>query len=652
IIKVQAMIYRLLIIALFTSFSFNAWAKDINLVDTFAKLPRFADIRVSPDGSKFLMLRPIGGTNHLSVMDMEKKETKLVLAAKKEEFTLRWCQWANNERILCSALADSGGSPFIGIAGFKITRLMAINYDGSNFLLLRRRLRASDQYRINSQLQDGLLSILPDNPAEVLIQVDRDKQNYPSVYRLNIYNNKATRVLKYKTGILRWYNDWQGNIRLGIGIQRNKPVAMAVNSEGSTQRLDISGLVKDLPPSVLGITPDGAGAYVSAYTPGSDRLGLHIVDLATAKLRETLVADPVYDFSGQIFQTDTVEPIAATWFRDEPQYKWFDDRWEKIYSDISQSIPNVSIRLVSANRDRTKLVIQTSAHNKVPHWYIYDHKARQLISFGEDYILPKNMKLASVKPITYKARDELEIHAYLTLPSSYQPDMKLPTIIFPHGGPFARDAQIFNYWLQFMAMKGYAVLQPNFRGSAGYGNVFLTACFKEWGKAMQTDVLDGLDWLIQEGITDPEKVCIVGGSYGGYVALTAAWQTPEKFKCGVSFAGVADLPSLVRNLRFFQLGELTIDRIAESFKDFREIDQLSAMEHIEKISIPLLLVHGDIDRRVPINQSRNFVKKLEGRQVDYQYIEQTGGDHHLSLEEHRLEFFTALDKFLNKHLSQ
>ena len=644
------MILRAFSIAIFIALTSTVQAEDINFVDIFAKLPRFADIRISPDGSKLLMLRPIGGTNHLAVMDLEKKKTKFILAADKEKFTFRWCRWANKKRILCSIVGDSGNNPFVFSAGFKATRLIAVNHDGSEVLTLNRRPKPREGYRLPSQFQDSILNILPDNPDEILIQVDRDKAFSPSVHRLNIYTNKLTRVQRHKSGIFRWYTDWKGNVRLGVGVRKDKPTAVTVDSDGSTKRLDVTGLSQDFPPAVYGITPDGSGAYVAGYAPGSDRTGLHIVDLETAKLRETLVDDPDYDFLGTLYRTNQDLPVAASWLQHEPEYKWFDDKWEALHKDVSKALPGTTIRLTGSNRDETKFILQTSSHNKVPHWYIYDNKARQLIAVAADYSLPEGMQLAPVKPVTYKARDGLDIPAYLTLPNKRNADKRLPTVIFPHGGPFARDAQVFNYWVQFMAAKGYAVLQPNFRGSTGYGNRFLTSGYREWGKAMQNDVIDGLDWLVAEGITDADKTCIVGGSYGGYVALTAAWQTPEKFKCAASFAGISDLPDMVRNMRNFRLGELTVDRIAESFRDFKDLNKLSAIEHIGEINIPLLIAHGDIDRRVPVRQSRDLVDELKDSKIDYQYIEQEGGDHHLSLEEHRIAFFSALGEFLDRHL--
>ncbi|MEM7020863.1 MAG: prolyl oligopeptidase family serine peptidase, partial [Pseudomonadota bacterium] len=501
----------------------GAYAEAQNPAIFLAKLPQFKDIQISPDGLKLLILQKQDGAHHLVTIDVEQLdgfitgniESQVIFRANKEAFTFRWCEWANNERILCSIMSDSGNAKARRSFGFKLTRLLAINHDGSEALTLvpppKDRGTGAGLRKNHSQVQDVVLSKLPDKPAEILVQLDRDKVLRPSVYRLNIYTNQLTRVLKHKPGIREWYADWQGNVRLGIGLLRGRPSALIVSQNGSTQRLDITELSDDLPPPVLGMTSDSSGAYLVGYAPDNDRFGLHVVDFATAKIRETLVADPEYDFFGQLHYTLNGQPVAAAWLRHTYQYKWFHPDWKKWFDHLSQALPDVTIRLVNMSRDERRMIFKTAAHNQVPRWYFYDHQTEALTEIGPDYVLPEDMQLAATQPISYSARDGLEIPAYLTLPSKRTSDKNLPTVIFPHGGPSLRDAQSFNHWVQFMAAQGYAVLQPNFRGSTGYGHSFLTAGFREWGKAMQNDVIDGVNWLIQAGIADPDRVCIVGG---------------------------------------------------------------------------------------------------------------------------------------------
>ena len=244
----------------------------------------------------------------------------------------------------------------------------------------------------------------------------------------------------------------------------------------------------------------------------------------------------------------------------------------------------------------------------------------------------------------YPSRDGYPIPAILTIPDGPGPH---PTILFPHGGPNYRDGAGFNYWTQFFVSRGYAVLQPNFRGSIGYGAAHLEAGFEQWGLRMQDDVIDGLDWLIEKKIADPARVCFVGGSYGGYVALVAAFKTPQRLRCAVSFAGVTDLAGLKERVSSFDLGELAIARI----QDGASVADNSPLRQVDRIGVPLLIVHGDVDRNVMIEQSRDLVDALGSAGKPHIYIEQSNGDHFLSLASHRLELFEAMDDFLRRHLN-
>ncbi|NOX49874.1 MAG: S9 family peptidase, partial [Gammaproteobacteria bacterium] len=221
-----------------------------------------------------------------------------------------------------------------------------------------------------------------------------------------------------------------------------------------------------------------------------------------------------------------------------------------------------------------------------------------------------------------------------------------PLVIRPHGGPYARTTGNQYFITQYLVNNGYAVLKPNFRGSSGYGDAFMAAGFEQWGMKMQDDLIDGLDWMIAQGYADPQKVCIAGGSYGGYAALVAAFKTAERFKCAVSFAGVTDLDEMALRWRSFRFGAIPAAKIQSG--KLRKAN--SPFDQVDKIGVPLLIVHGDVDRSVMIEQSRSFVAALREVGKPVEYIEQANGDHFFSLQSHRTEYLQALDSFLKKHL--
>jgi dipeptidyl aminopeptidase/acylaminoacyl peptidase len=255
--------------------------------------------------------------------------------------------------------------------------------------------------------------------------------------------------------------------------------------------------------------------------------------------------------------------------------------------------------------------------------------------------------------LTYPARDGVRIPAYLTLPSGEAHN--LPLILLVHGGPGARDTMKFDWWAAFLAARGYAVLQPNFRGSSGYGGAWERAGLGEWGGVMQTDVEDGIAPLARAGIVDPTRVCIVGGSYGGYAALAGATLTPDRYRCAVSVAGISDLVEFVR-LRELQAGSASMqaDYWRRSIGDRRDqgahMRAISPANLADRVQIPILLIHGTDDTVVPINQSRVMRDRLQAAGKTVRYVELQGDDHWLSHAPTRVQMLRELDAFLAVNL--
>ncbi|MDZ7684173.1 MAG: alpha/beta fold hydrolase [Gammaproteobacteria bacterium] len=267
---------------------------------------------------------------------------------------------------------------------------------------------------------------------------------------------------------------------------------------------------------------------------------------------------------------------------------------------------------------------------------------RVLVALARSYadIAP----LHHLKYISYTASDGKMIPAYLGVPEGEGP---WPTVLLPHGGPYARDTDAFDPWAELLLDRGYAVLKPNFRGSAGYGDAFMAAGFEQWGARMQQDVMDGLDWMIEQGIADPARSCVVGGSYGGYVALTAAFQAPERIRCAAAFAPVTDLKELATRERDFMFGRMNSARVQSDPAAQRSH---SPLHQIDRIGVPILLMHGKLDRNVMFEQSKDFAKAMTRADKPGEFVIQETGDHFLSRTSHRIQWFEALDQFLADHL--
>jgi dipeptidyl aminopeptidase/acylaminoacyl peptidase len=256
----------------------------------------------------------------------------------------------------------------------------------------------------------------------------------------------------------------------------------------------------------------------------------------------------------------------------------------------------------------------------------------------------QNRTLSPVSTVEYKARDGTPIEAVVTLPRGRQ-HRGLPLIVMPHGGPEARDSEAYDWCVQFLAEQGYAVIQPNYRGSSGYGKAFTDLGKGEWGLKMQDDLIDGIEWLAKQGVVDPKRVCVVGASYGGYAAMRGAQRDGAHYRCAVSYAGISDLNAMLKYDRSIfgrEMGAYWKARAAD-------LDAVSPRFHAAEFGAPILIAHGMEDKRVPVKQSRMLVSELQKSGKPYEYVEQKYGDHHFSRADDRLEFLKRLKAFLDKH---
>ncbi|NCF33222.1 MAG: alpha/beta fold hydrolase [Proteobacteria bacterium] len=631
--------------------------------EVFSTLPPIGHIALSPDGGKAVVLKALADTYHAVVVDLQTGKSKLVMAADPDQFSFNWCRFANQTRVVCSIrkyIRLQAGQVGAGIRWYRdgrfiATRLIAVDVDGANTLQLVKSGITEQGRRLewNALEQDNVISWLDDDDDHVLIQLARDHRLYPSVYKLNIYTNKLKRVRRHRESVFYWYADQQGVIRNAAGYHRQKQQfrAHAVTDDG-LKPIPLKGLDNDVPPQFVGYIKDGASALMIMRN-GLDKQALYEVSTSDGRVLDTIFADAEdrFDVTDAPAVNRVGQPVFIPLYRERGMYHWFDKTLEQEYLALKAQLPGSPgrVRIVSASRDWQSIVISTSGNGTLPKLYLYDRRSEKprLVMLSESYRDAKSEWLSDPQPVTYTARDGLSIPAYLTLPTGV-PTKNLPTIVLPHGGPYARDTDRFDSWVQALVARGYAVLQPNFRGSHGYGSKFLRAGFEQWGMSMQDDLDDGLAWLVQQGIADPKRVCIVGGSYGGYAALVAGFKSPEKYQCAVAFAPVTDLDELVKRRRYFVTGALAIARIQSG--ELR--DQYSPLQRVDDFKIPLLLVHGDVDRRVMIEQSQTLARALTKAGKDFRYIEQPNGNHHLSLQSHRREFFLAMDEFLDQHIGR
>jgi dipeptidyl aminopeptidase/acylaminoacyl peptidase len=412
----------------------------------------------------------------------------------------------------------------------------------------------------------------------------------------------------------------------------------------------------------IGFDRDPQELYVQALHEG--RQAVYSVRLDDAALpRKLRLAHPTLDVEGRLFVAPDSGEVLGVHSNLDNQGDGSDDgegaelwapAWRALVRVIDAALPGRDNRITQISHDGRRYLVYSSGNAQPGRYYFGDRETGALALIGETYPELVRGPLAGKQAQAIKARDGLAMRVYLTLPGGRRVGDKaapLPLVLLPHGGPQSRDDADFDDWTEFLADRGYAVLQVNFRGSDGYGHAFKEAGLKRWGLEMQDDLTDAVQWAIAQGVADPARICIAGASYGGYAALMGAVKTPELYRCAVSFAGVADLPDLVMHMTDYIGGQAAAERlIGEVWGDRSRLRATSPALHAERIRAPVLLLHGTADRSVPVQQSQGMARALKSAGKAHRYIEQEGGDHHLSRQGHRTEFFRELETFLDQHI--
>ncbi len=480
---------------------------------------------------------------------------------------------------------------------------------------------------------------------------DRDAA-WHDAYKVRISTGERTLLRKNTERIAGWVFDKQANLRLALRTtEKGDTEVLRVDPTGFTKVYEC-GVFESASP--VAFHKDGKRVYLETNKGARDLVELVLFDPATGK--ETKIeSDPKgrVDFGAAIFSEITDELIATTYLDDRTQIYWKDKAWEADFKLIQKQLPGKEIGLGSTTDDEQVCMISASSDRDPGTRYLFDRRTKKLsLEYVSRQDLPRE-PLVAMQPIRYKSSDGLEIPAYLSLPKGV-PAKNLPLVVFPHGGPWARDQWGFNPYAQFLANRGYAVLAPNFRGSTGYGKKFLNAGNKQWGDRMQDDLTWGVKHLVAKGIVDPKRVGIMGGSYGGYATLAGVAFTPDVYAAAVSIVGPSNLLTLLETIPpYWEAGRIIFhERMGDpnTPEGKKQLERQSPLNSVAKIHTPLLVVQGANDPRVKKAESEQIVIALRDRGFPVEYICAPDEGHGFARPVNNQAMMAAAEKFLAKHL--
>ena len=640
--------------------SWGATGATFDASAAFGARPSVTAMHMSPDGMNVTYLSPTNGQGSIAfTVNLAKGSAPTpALSADGKPWRLEDCNWVSNDRIVCQIYSVLKDADF-GNAG--MTRLVAVDADGKNFRVLSTR--PKDYTRGFQFGGNEVIDWLPDESGAVLMT----RVYLPDDHLGSRLGSSAeglgvdwidTRTLDVKH-VEAPRKDAVGYITDGHGTVR---IVETLNTHNGEQDTGIVGFSYRLPGSREWrklsdySEVDHSGFYPQAvdhdrnvaygYKKKDGRLALYSVALDGSLKEELVYARPDVDVSSLVQIGRHNRVVGVAYSTDVGRASYFAPEIQALVQALSKAVPQSLVDVIDANADESRLLVSTASDVDPGVYHIFDRKSHQLQTFLVKRNELEGVTLAHVKPISYPAADGTQIPAYLTLPPGHEDAKGLPAIVLPHGGPSERDEWGFDWLPQFFAARGFAVLQPNFRGSSGYGDEwFEKNGFKSWPIAIG-DVLAGGRWLVHEKIADPAKLAIVGWSYGGYAALQSAVVDPTVFKAVVAIAPVTDLQALKDEHRNWNDFELVSNFVGEG----TPMHEGSPIEHADKIKVPVLLFHAGLDANVSIQQSKNMAARLKAVGGKCELVTWEDLDHQLDDSEARAQMLDKSDQFLREAL--
>ena len=632
----------------------------------FFKNSQITQVKISPNGKYLAYLKAWEGRMNIHVRPVDHSETERRISSQSER-DIPTFFWKENDTLIY--MQDKGGDE-----NYHIFHAFA---DGSG----EKDLTPFDEVKV--QVVDDLDNI---SEEEMLIETNQRNSEVFDVYRLNIKTGAIKMIAENPGYFTSWLTDHKGHLRVALSTEgTDKGLYYRETEQEKFQKIIQHNFKDDFKPYFF--TFDNQNLYASSNL-NRDKSSVVVFDPKQKKEQSVLFSHPKVDVNKLFYSKKRKVLTHIIYSAEKLGSHFLDSETENIFQELRTQIPGKEMSLVSYNREETLIVVYAWSDRDPGFYYLFSVPDKKLNQTGSKRIPPfensvpfvgfssynqvvkhenlnknsikkiadtrpwiKEEDMAKMVPFSYKARDGLTIPAYLTLPKGSE-NRHWPVVVMPHGGPWWRDHWGYDDIVQFLANRGYAVFQMNFRGSTGYGKKFWMAGFKQWGRAMQDDITDGVHHLVEKGLADPKKIAIFGISYGGYAVLAGLAFTPDLYACGVDYVGISNMFTSVETIPSYwkPFLEQIYEMEGHPEKDKELLRSVSPVFHADKIKAPLFVIHGANDPRVKKAESDQIVNTLEERGIEVPYLVKDNEGHGFRNAENKLEAYALTEAFLSKYL--
>lgn len=607
--------------------------RQIPLEDFFRNSER-TGYQLSPDGSYISYMAPYKDRLNVFVRRVDETDEHAIRITNETERSVAGYMWADNQRLLY--MKDT--------AGDENYQLYGVHRDGSD----------DRAYTAFDGVRTSLIDDLEEQQGVVMIGMNKRNPEVFDPYRLNIETGELTLLAENPGNIQGWMTDHDGRLRVATAIVDGVNTQILYrDTEDEPFRPVLTTNFRDVV-SFMEFTPDNKEVY-AATNLHRDKTILVRMNPATCEELEVLYENERYDIASISYSRKRKKLLSVYCTgHKEPVRHYFDAEEEQLRQRIKAHFPNQRYGIADTDKAEENYLIYVGGDRTRGSYWHYNALTDEAKKIADLAPWIKSDEMNAMHPVCYTTRDGLQIEAYLTLPDGLTPDTakQLPVVVNPHGGPWARDCWGYSSEVQFLSNRGYAVFQMNFRGSTGYGRHFLEASYKQWGLKMQDDITDGVKWLIEQGIANPNRIAIYGGSYGGYATLAGLAFTPDLYACGIDYVGVSNLFTFMQTIPPYwrPMLEMMYEQVGHPEHDADQLAATSPALHADKIKVPLFVAQGANDPRVNKAESDQMVEALRQRGVVVEYMVKDNEGHGFHNQENRFDFYRAMERFLKAHL--